>query len=292
MSLNLAPRLAQEPCVDRRVQAPIRFPARAAASAATSISAPTSPASTTRRARADARRLYRLRLHRAVAACRLAAADHDAALAAADRRQADRADGRRHHHGRRSLRQGREPQAPDRRADRGQQGRHPQGLRQVSCASATGKTDAIMPDNAEWLAKLNYIEFLRDVGRHFSVNRMLAMDSVKLRLEREQELSLPRIQLHVPAGLRFRRAQPALRLHAADGRLRPVGQHRHRPRPRPPHGHAAALRADLAADHHRVRRQDGQDRRGRGLAQRRRCSRPTTTGSSGATPRTPTSAGS
>ncbi len=46
-----------------------------------------------------------------------------------------------------------------------------------------------MPDNADWLAKLNYIDFLRDVGRHFSVNRMLAMDSVKLRLTREQELS-------------------------------------------------------------------------------------------------------
>jgi tyrosyl-tRNA synthetase len=49
--------------------------------------------------------------------------------------------------------------------------------------------DAVMVDNAEWLAKLNYIEFLRDVGRHFSVNRMLTMDSVRLRLEREQELS-------------------------------------------------------------------------------------------------------
>ena len=49
--------------------------------------------------------------------------------------------------------------------------------------------DAVMPDNAEWLAKLNYIEFLRDVGRHFSVNRMLAMDSVKMRLTREHELS-------------------------------------------------------------------------------------------------------
>ena len=46
-----------------------------------------------------------------------------------------------------------------------------------------------MADNAEWLTKLNYIEFLRDVGRHFSVNRMLSFDSVKLRLEREQELS-------------------------------------------------------------------------------------------------------
>jgi len=52
-----------------------------------------------------------------------------------------------------------------------------------------GRHDAIMIDNAEWLARLNYIEFLRDVGRHFSVNRMLTMDSVRLRLEREQELS-------------------------------------------------------------------------------------------------------
>jgi tyrosyl-tRNA synthetase len=48
---------------------------------------------------------------------------------------------------------------------------------------------ALMVDNAEWLAPLNYIEFLRDVGRHFSVNRMLTMDSAKLRLDREQELS-------------------------------------------------------------------------------------------------------
>ena len=53
----------------------------------------------------------------------------------------------------------------------------------------SGKTDAVMADNAEWLAPLNYIDFLRDVGRHFSVNRMLTMDSAKMRLEREQELS-------------------------------------------------------------------------------------------------------
>ena len=46
-----------------------------------------------------------------------------------------------------------------------------------------------MVDNAEWLLKLGYIEMLRDVGRHFSVNRMLTMDSVRLRLEREQEMS-------------------------------------------------------------------------------------------------------
>jgi tyrosyl-tRNA synthetase len=52
-----------------------------------------------------------------------------------------------------------------------------------------GPADAIMLDNAEWLTKLNWIEMLRDVGRHFSVNRMLTMDSVRLRLEREQEMS-------------------------------------------------------------------------------------------------------
>ena len=50
-------------------------------------------------------------------------------------------------------------------------------------------TGAIMVDNADWLTKLNYIEMLRDVGRHFSVNRMMSMDSVRMRLERDQELS-------------------------------------------------------------------------------------------------------
>jgi tyrosyl-tRNA synthetase len=50
-------------------------------------------------------------------------------------------------------------------------------------------TGAIMVDNTEWLVPLNYIDFLRDVGRHFSVNRMLAMDAVKIRLDREHELS-------------------------------------------------------------------------------------------------------
>ncbi len=48
---------------------------------------------------------------------------------------------------------------------------------------------AVMVDNADWLGPLNYIDFLRDVGRHFSVNRMLSMESVKLRLDRDQELS-------------------------------------------------------------------------------------------------------
>src|SRR5215475_9684458 len=52
-----------------------------------------------------------------------------------------------------------------------------------------GPRDALMVNNAEWLDKLLYIPLLRDVGRHFSVNRMLTMDSVRLRLERDQPLS-------------------------------------------------------------------------------------------------------
>jgi tyrosyl-tRNA synthetase len=52
-----------------------------------------------------------------------------------------------------------------------------------------GPTDAVMANNADWLNSLNYIDFLRDVGRHFSVNRMLSFDSVKLRIDRAQELS-------------------------------------------------------------------------------------------------------
>lgn len=52
-----------------------------------------------------------------------------------------------------------------------------------------GKSDALLVNNADWLTGLNYLEFLRDVGRHFSVNRMLSFDSVKTRLDREQSLS-------------------------------------------------------------------------------------------------------
>ena len=55
--------------------------------------------------------------------------------------------------------------------------------------NSSNKTKPIYVDNAKWLAKLNYIQFLRDVGMHFTINKMLTFDSVKLRLEREQSLS-------------------------------------------------------------------------------------------------------
>ena len=133
----------------------------------------------------------------------------------------------------------------------------------------SGPSDAIMLDNAEWLTKLNWIEMLRDIGRHFSVNRMLTMDSVRLRLEREQEMSFIEFNYMVCQAYDFVELSTPRRLPAADGRLRSMGQHRQRRRSRPPHGHAAIVRADHAFAHHRVGRQDGQDGEGRGLAQRR-----------------------
>ncbi|MGX5831440.1 tyrosine--tRNA ligase [Mesorhizobium sp. 43Arga] len=66
-----------------------------------------------------------------------------------------------------------------------------------------GPNDAIMVNNADWLMKLNYVEFLRDVGRHFSVNRMLTFDSVKLRLDREQSLSFLEFNYMILQGYDF-----------------------------------------------------------------------------------------
>ncbi|TCS63831.1 tyrosine--tRNA ligase [Primorskyibacter sedentarius] len=66
------------------------------------------------------------------------------------------------------------------------------GMKQVFAKYLTygdGKSDALMLNNAEWLDGLNYLDFLRDIGKHFSVNRMLAFESVKSRLDREQSLS-------------------------------------------------------------------------------------------------------
>lgn len=67
-----------------------------------------------------------------------------------------------------------------------------EGMQQVFAkylAYGDGPTDAIMLNNAEWLDELNYLDFLRDIGRHFSINRMLSFESVKSRLDREQSLS-------------------------------------------------------------------------------------------------------
>lgn len=66
-----------------------------------------------------------------------------------------------------------------------------------------GKTDAIMVNNADWLMQLKYVDFLRDVGRFFSVNRMLSFDSVKVRLDREQSLSFLEFNYMIMQGYDF-----------------------------------------------------------------------------------------
>jgi tyrosyl-tRNA synthetase len=66
-----------------------------------------------------------------------------------------------------------------------------------------GPTDAVMVNNADWLEKLGYVEFLRDYGVHFTINRMLAFDSVKLRLEREQPLSFLEFNYMILQGYDF-----------------------------------------------------------------------------------------
>ena len=150
-----------------------------------------------------------------------------------------------------------------------------------------------MVDNAEWLAPLNYIEFLRDVGRHFSVNRMLTMDSAKMRLEREQELSFIEFNYMLLQAYDFvelaRRYKCNLQMGGSDqwgnivtgidlGRRMGLA--------------ASALRPHLPAAHHRLRTPRWARLRLARCGSTRRSFPPTTIGSTGATPRTPTSSGS
>ena len=83
-----------------------------------------------------------------------------------------------------------------------------------------GPTDAMMVDNADWLDKLEYIPFLRDIGKHFSINRMLSFDSVKLRLDREQSLSFLEFNYMILQGYDFlelsRRAGCRLQMGGSD----------------------------------------------------------------------------
>ena len=82
-----------------------------------------------------------------------------------------------------------------------------------------GATDAVMVDNSEWLDQLGYINFLRNYGVHFSVNRMLSMDSVKLRLEREQPLSFLEFNYAILQAYDFMELRRRYGLLAANGGL-------------------------------------------------------------------------
>ncbi len=149
-----------------------------------------------------------------------------------------------------------------------------------------------MLNNAEWLDGLNYLDFLRDIGRHFSVNRMLSFESVKSRLDREQSLSFLEFNYMILQAYDFlelnRRYGCLLQMGGSDqwGNIvngidltRRVLDDE-------------IYRADLAAADDERRQEDGQVGLGRDLAQSPTCSRPTSSGSSGATPPMPMSAGS
>jgi tyrosyl-tRNA synthetase len=131
------------------------------------------------------------------------------------------------------------------------------------------KRDAVMPDNAEWLTKLNWIEMLRDIGRHFSVNRMLAMDSVNLRLERDQEMSFIEFNYMILQAYDYvvlnQRYDCRLQMGGSDQWGNIVNGIDLGRRMGTPQLHALTT----PADHDVVGREDGQDRQRRGLAQRR-----------------------
>ena len=143
-----------------------------------------------------------------------------------------------------------------------------------------------MANNDDWLKDLQYIDFLRDVGRHFTINRMLTMDSVKLRLEREQPLTFLEFNYMIMQGYDFVELNKRYGCTLQMGGSGSVGQHRAGRGARASHERGAIVRPDFAADYDFLGRQNGQDRERRRLAQPESPRRPTTIGSFGAIPRT------
>ncbi len=137
-----------------------------------------------------------------------------------------------------------------------------------------GPSGAIMVNNDDWLSGLQYIPFLRDIGRHFTINRMLTMDSVKLRLEREQPLTFLEFNYMILQSYDFVELHKRYGCTLQMGGLGSVGQHRAGGGARPAPARRAALRADLAPHRDRLRRKDGQDGERRRLAESRAACRP------------------
>ena len=90
--------------------------------------------------------------------------------------------------------------------------------------SSNKKTKPIFVNNFSWLSKLNYIEFLRDIGSHFTINKMLTFDSVKLRLEREQSLSYMEFNYMILQAYDFFNCLEKISVFA-NRRIRPMGKH-------------------------------------------------------------------
>ena len=128
-----------------------------------------------------------------------------------------------------------------------------------------GENGAIIVDNADWLLDLNYIDFLREIGANFSVNKMLTAECYRSRMEKGLtflEFNYMLMQAYDFLVL----ALPQVRLPARAGRRRPVEQHSGGRRPHPPQGAETRLCDDLYPAHDERGQEDGQDAEGRCLA--------------------------
>ena len=151
-------------------------------------------------------------------------------------------------------------------------GRNMAGIRKVFAkfiGFGDGPTDAVMVNNADWLDQLRYIPLLREVGRYFSVNRMLTQDSIRLRLEREQPLSFLEFNYPILQAYDFielgRRFGCEVQIGGSDQWGNIVGGVELGRRI----GRAHSLWAHNTAFDDRIGGQDGKDRPGCGVAQRR-----------------------
>ena len=124
-----------------------------------------------------------------------------------------------------------------------------------------GPTGAVMVNNADWLDKLEYIPFLREVGRHFTINRMLTFDSVKLRLDREQPMTFLEFNYMILQAYDFLELSRRFGCRAQMGGSDQWGNIVNGIELAPPDRRERTVRRHHAADHHRRRREDGQDRR-------------------------------
>ena len=125
---------------------------------------------------------------------------------------------------------------------------------------------ALLMNNADWLLELEYIPFLRDIGRHFSVNEMLAAETYKVRVDSGAGLNFVEFNYRIVQAYDFLHLFRTAGLPPANGRIRSVGQHRGRGRSDPAGRVGRGVRARQPAAHHRQWPEDGQERGQLGLA--------------------------
>ena len=116
-----------------------------------------------------------------------------------------------------------------------------------------GDNAALLVDNLDWTAPMSAIDFLRDVGKHFRVNQMIRKEAIAQRLASQEGISFTEFSYQLLQALDYLRALPRPRVHAADRRVGPVGEHHRRRRPGAPGRRRDGARVDDPADHRRVR---------------------------------------